>query len=99
MLYFFKIVLLQLKFSSKIKLSNLLEINSKAKNCKLTQAGNSYIFTMNSIHNSHIKMVCAAKRHGCRKTLKVVPVPPLRYLIYCRLLPVKRRLCVKTDSY
>ena len=31
-------------------------------------------------------MVCAGKHHGCRKTLNVAPVPPLRYLIYCRLL-------------
>ena len=54
--------------------------------CKLTQAGNSYIFIMHSINKSHIKMVCAGKHHGCRKTLNVAPVPPLRYLIYCRLL-------------
>ena len=30
---------------------------------------------MHSINKSHIKMVCAGKHHGCRKTLNVAPVP------------------------
>ena len=48
------------------------------KNYKRVKGGNSYIFVMDRIQQSDIKIVCATKRQGCSKSFKLLPLPPLK---------------------